>query len=116
MEKINLITEENEPKIFKSLKRIAEYYLRASKYITRYMKDYTEEVIYKRYTTKLPDSFKSEPNDFLVLRVGKYDFKNKKLWCGPNGVPDPVLKKMYTNIEVECHIDQKGNVLAVYLR
>lgn len=109
------ITAENEPKIYKSLVRIAEYYIRASKYITRYMKEYTEEIVYKRCTIKLPDRFRSEKNDYIVLRVGKYCLENQKWWSGSNGQPDPLLKQMYMNIELECHIDNEGKVLAVYL-
>lgn len=101
-EKIKL-TEQSEPRLFKSLVRIAEYYIRASKYIPRYMRDYTEEVVYKRSTTKLPDSSKTEKDDYLVLKVGKYRFEN------------PTLKIKYMDVEVECHIDESGKILAVYL-
>ena len=47
MEEKIKITAENEHKIYKSIVRIAEYYVRASKYITRYMKEYTEEIVIK---------------------------------------------------------------------
>jgi BarA-like signal transduction histidine kinase len=101
-EKIKLL-EKDEPRLFRSLARIAEYYIRASKYIQRYLRDYTEEIVYKRSTIKLPDSFKTEKNDYLVLNVGKYCFEN------------PTLKNKYLDVGVECHVDEKGKILAVYL-
>ena len=103
---------EEEEKVLKSIARIAEYYVRAAKYISRYLRDYTEEIVYKKNTTKLPDSFKNE-EDFIVLNIGKYDSQNSKLWQRPDGSFDPILKQKYCNITFECHIDINGNVLSV---
>jgi hypothetical protein len=89
-----------EPKIFKSVDRVAEYYVRASKYITRYLNDYTEEVVYKKKTTKLPDEYKIFAEDHLVLKVGKYDLQETKDLFG---------------LYLECHIDEKGKVLSIYI-
>jgi hypothetical protein len=101
-EKIKLL-EKNEPRLFRSLVRIVGYYIRASKYIQRYLKDHTEEIVYRRFITKLPDSFKTEENDYLVLKIGKYCFEN------------PNLKNKYIDANVECHIDENGKILAIYL-
>ena len=111
VKKKQLIPQE-EPKIFRSVPRIAEYYVRASKYITRYLKDNSEEIIYKKTTVKLPDSFKSK-NDYVVLKIKKYDLQNAKLWGSGENYLD--IKKTYTNREIECHIGEKGEVNSVYL-
>lgn len=100
-EKIKLL-EKDEPRLYKSLIRIAEYYVRASRYINRLLKENTEEIIYKKETTNLPEKFKKK-NDFLVLKVGTYNLES---------LP---LKDIYKNVYVECHINGVGKVLDVYM-
>ena len=90
------LTEEKEPKIFKSVRRIAEYYSRALRYISNYRKDWNKELIYRKEVTKLPDDYKMDENDFIVLKVGKYKLEKSEL-------------------DVECHIDMRGKVLDIYM-
>ena len=91
-----------EPTLFKSVSRIAEYYVRASKYIHRLCNDNNQELIYRRFVTKLPENFKENPNDFFILKIGSYNLE------------DHSLKQIYKNIEVECHIDDNGRIISVY--
>jgi hypothetical protein len=101
-EKIRLL-EKDEPKLYRSLVRIAEYYIRASRYISRFLNDENKETIYKRFVTKLSDNVQKDPGTYLVLKVGKYNLEN------------PALKETYKDVEAECHIDEKGKILAVYV-
>lgn len=101
-EKIKLL-EKDEPRLYKSLIRIAEYYIRTSKYISRFLNDENKETIYKRFVTKLSDNVHKDPGTYLVLRVGKYNLET------------PAFKGTYKNIDAECHIDEKGKILAVYV-
>jgi hypothetical protein len=98
------LVEEDEPKIFKSLQRIAEYYIRASKYITRYAIDYTEEIIYKKNVVKLPKEFRIKSNEFAVLKIGKYELQKKECF-----------ESLPNLLELQCHIDDRGNILSVYI-
>jgi exosome complex RNA-binding protein Rrp42 (RNase PH superfamily) len=101
-EKIKLL-ERNEPRLYRSLVRIADYYVRTSKYISRYLNDENKEVVYKRFVTKLPENVQRDPGTYLVLRIGKYSLE------------DPTLKETYKDVEAECHIDETGKILAVYV-
>ena len=103
MEFKHRLNETEEPKIFKSLRRVAEYYIRASKYITRYTNDYTEEIIYKKNIRKLPDVFKLEKNELVVLLVGKYQLQSKI-----DSLPD--------QLTLECHIGKEGEIFAVLVK
>lgn len=103
MEKKIKLLEKDEPRLYRSLVRIAEYYVRASKYISRFLNDENKETIYKRFVTKLPENVQKDPGTYLVLRIGKYNLE------------DPALKEIYKDVEAECHIDEKGKILAVYV-
>jgi len=96
------LEERKESKIFKSVRRIAEYYIRASKYITRLQKDFNQEFIYKKEVMKLPDTYKMDKNTFVVLNVGKYELQ------------DPEMRDVNFEVKVECHIDEGGRILGAY--
>ncbi len=116
MEQYSKILPEQEPKIFKSVKRIAEYYLRASRYISRYKKDFCDEIIYTKSVAKLPHSYDKGENAFVILNIGKYDLQNSEHWTHPvSGEVNKELKKLYSNLSLECHIDLCGNILAIYI-
>jgi predicted MPP superfamily phosphohydrolase len=102
-EKIKLL-QKDEPKLYRSLVRIAEYYVRASKYISRFLNDENKETIYKRFVTKLPENVQKDLGTYLVLRIGKYNLE------------DSAFKEIYKDVETECHIDEKGKILAVYVK
>ena len=102
-----IITEELEPKVFKSLKRVAEYFVRASKYIVRYQKEFNEDIIYKKNVLTLPLDHKLNEGATFVIKVGRYDLD----WGRKN---NPDEEKLFTNLNVECNINSEGKILAAY--
>ena len=98
------LSADKEPTIFKSVARIAEYYIRASKYIKRYMIDFTEEIVYKKNTVKIPDSYSTSEDDYLILTISEYNLQ------------EPIEKNIpCSKLKLECHIDKNGTVLGIYL-
>ncbi len=111
MKKLIQIYKEDEPKIFKSIARIVEYFLRASRYIKRYEIINNTDVIYRKEVTTLPPT----QNNLKVLQVGNYDLQNKNLWT-QNKIENLSLEKeKYLNVKLEVRISKEGEIKEVYL-
>ena len=112
-----LLTEENEPKIFKSVARIGEYFERSYRYIASLRRDFNKTIIYRKEVTKLSDDYKMHDNTKFVLQIGKYNLQNSNWWTSPvNGQKDLFSKQYdYSNLHLECHLDETGKIVAIYM-
>ncbi len=107
------LSEEKEPKIFRSVRRLAEYYVRASSYILKFKQDFCKETIYRKEVIKLPDTYKLDKQEYIVLKIGKYSLEDSSWWNENELAAN--LSPMYSNLFLECHIDELGNVMSIYM-
>jgi hypothetical protein len=111
------LTRENEPKIFRSVDRIAAYHVSSSKFIASLRKDFEEKIIYRKKVIKLSNDYKMFEEDYVVLKIGKYDLQNSNWWTSAvDGKKDMFSKQYdYSNLDLECHIDQQGKIISIFM-
>jgi hypothetical protein len=96
--------EKDEPKLFKSVKRIVDYIFN-NQYI-QYMTPYSSKYVYTKNVMKLGNEY--NPSG-LAVNIRYYNLEDKKWDEREYGGID--LRK---NVTVEVHINKKGQVSAIY--
>jgi hypothetical protein len=111
------LTRENEPKIFKSVDRITDYFERSYRWQSSLRKDFERTIIYRKEVVKLSDEYKMDEKTKFVLLIGKYDLQNSMWWTSieNDDKPDKALKYQYEQLSLECHVDEKGKIVAIYM-
>jgi len=110
-----LLTIEKEPKIFKSVARIATYFAKGYKFMQSLQKDFEKNLIYRREVMRLSDDYKLQEETKHVLKIENYTLQNSDWWKALDGGEDYDLKQTYSNLNIECHIGDKGEIIAIYM-
>lgn len=101
------IYEESEPKLFRSIRRIAKYLMTAWGPWS-YIQDFNVQIIYRKRVTKLSSDYPMN-GATRAFSVGPYDLQDKRWDERKDGGVD-FRKTAF----VEVHTDNNGNIKGIY--